>query len=130
MAEQEKTSDRSKPTEQWERENTDPTVPFDGALPENIPGPASNVEAELAANKRAAAYGELSTRYRPEHAKQAAKTGDAVTDSDVIANPAAGLEVADDNGAKARAEQQTAVAGTDVPPQGRTTPARRGQQQA
>jgi hypothetical protein len=113
-------------TQAWERRNTDPTIPFDGALPENIPGPASNVEAEIAAGKRAAAYGELSTRLRPEHAKQRAESGDAVTDSDVNAAPSAGLTVAEDSGAKERAEASADGAepdgsGRDVRPQGRAT---------
>lgn len=112
-------------TQDWERRNTDPTIPFDGALPENIPGPISNVELELAAEKRAAAHrrgtGEGADRLRPEHAKQAAKTGDAITDSDVLANPAAGLTVAEDAGAaeRAKAEQAAADDGKNVPPQGR-----------
>jgi hypothetical protein len=123
-------------TQDWERRNTDPTIPFDGALPENIPGPISNVELERAAVKRSAAHergrAEGSDRLRPEHAKQSLKTGDAVTDSDVNANPSAGLDVGEDAGAAARAEAEKAAAdkaadeGKSTPPQGRTsTPAGR-----
>lgn len=123
-------------TQDWEKRNTDPTIPFDGALPENIPGPISNVELELAADKRAAAHRATADdgsadRLRPEHAKQAAKTGDAITDSDVLANPAAGLTVGEDAGAGARADADKAAAdeGKTTPPQGRRS-APSGKQQA
>lgn len=121
-------------TQDWERRNTDPTIPFDGALPENIPGPISNVELQLAADKRSAAHerglDKGSDRLRPEHAKQAAKTGDAITDSDVLVNPAAGLTVAEDAGADARAEADKAAdEGKATPPQGRRS-APSGKQQA
>lgn len=122
-------------TRDWERRSTDPTVPFDGALPENIPGPNSNVELELAAEKRSTAHrrqdGDAADRLRPEHAKQAAKTGDAVTDSDVLVNPAAGLSVGEDAGAAERAAADKAAAdeGKTTPPQGRTS-SPRGQQKA
>lgn len=121
-------------TQDFERRNTDPTIPFDGALPENIAGPISNVQLEVAADKRARAHRAVSDdgsadRLRPEHAKQEAKTGDAITDSDVLANPAAGLEVGEDNGAEERAKLQekagggasVAEQGKNVPPQGRTS---------
>jgi hypothetical protein len=140
-------------TRDFERRNTDPTIPFDGALPENIAGPISNVQLEVAAEKRAAAHrrglDEGSDRLRPEHAKQEAKTGDAITDSDVLANPAAGLNVGEDAGAGERAKvsadadkapadegkappdegKSTADEGKSTPPQGRSsTP--RGKQTA
>jgi hypothetical protein len=93
-------------TRDFEKRNTDPTIPFDGSLPENIAGPVSNVELQIAANKRAAAHerglSEGAARLRPEHAKQAEETGDAVTDSDVLVNPAAGLNVGEDAGADDR----------------------------
>lgn len=121
-------------TQDWERRNTDPTIPFDGALPENIPGPISNVQLEVAADKRSRAHRATADdgsadRLRPEHAKQEAKTGDAITDSDVIANPAAGLNVADDNGAKERAKADDDADGKSTPPQGRRS-APAGKQQA
>jgi hypothetical protein len=122
-------------TQDWERRNTDPTIPFDGALPENIPGPISNVQLEVAAEKRSAAHrrglDEGSARLRPEHAKQEAKTGDAVTDSDVNANPSAGLNVGEDAGAgeRAKAEKAAADEGRNTAPQGRTS-SPRGQQKA
>jgi hypothetical protein len=97
-------------TRRFERENTDPTIPFDGSDPANIAGPASNVQIQKAADKRAAAADGLSTRLRPAHAQQEAETGDAITDSDVIANPAAGLNVGEDAGAKARADAEKAAA--------------------
>jgi hypothetical protein len=139
MAAEEKTAGgptSASETRDWERRSTDPTIPFDGALPENIPGPISNVELELAAEKRAYAHGrgvdEGSARLRPEHAKQAAKSGDAVTDSDVLANPAAGLEVGEDRGEDERnrtAGDKAADEGKSTPPQGRTS-SPRGQQKA
>jgi hypothetical protein len=117
-------------TQDWERRNTDPTIPFDGALPENIPGPVSNVQLEVAADKRAAAHrrglDEGSDRLRPEHAKQEAKSGDAITDSDVIANPAAGLNVGDDNG-EAERKKAEAEANADPTPEGRSTRQQRQQ---
>jgi hypothetical protein len=122
-------------TRDFERRNTDPTIPFDGALPENIAGPISNVQLEVAAEKRAAAHrrglDEGSDRLRPEHAKQEAKTGDAITDSDVLANPAAGLTVGEDAGAGARADADKAAAdeGKSTPPQGRSS-SPRGKQTA
>jgi hypothetical protein len=112
-------------TQDWEKRNTDPTIPFDGALPENIPGPISNVQLELAAEKRSAAHlrgvKEGSDRLRPEHAKQAAKTGDAITDSDANVKPSAGLNVAEDAGADERnkADSDKADDGKTTPPQGR-----------
>lgn len=122
----------------FERRNTDPTIPFDGALPENIAGPISNVELEVAADKRARAHRATADdgsadRLRPQHAVQAYKTGDAVTDSDVNAAPSAGLNVAEDAGAGERAKAEKAAAddaeGKSTPPQGRSaTP--RGQQKA
>jgi hypothetical protein len=117
MASEEKTAGgptSAAETREWERRSTDPTVPFDGALPENIPGPASNVEAEIAAGKRADAYGELSTRLRPEHAKQRAKTGDSITDSDVNVAPSAGHEVGTDPGADERAKAEAEASKSDA----------------
>jgi hypothetical protein len=121
-------------TQDWERRSTDPTIPFDGALPDNIPGPNSNVELELAADKRADAHRrqdvKAADRLRPEHAKQAAKTGDAVTDSDVLVNPAAGLTVAEDEGADERAKAEKAGDdGRNTAPQGRSS-SPRGKQSA
>lgn len=110
-------------TRDWEHRNTDPTVPFDGALPENIPGPASNVQLQVAADKRSAAHGNLSTRLRPEHADQELKSGDAITDSDVNAAPSKDLKVGDDNGEAERAKQQAeaGVTGEDGKPVGRAS---------
>jgi hypothetical protein len=99
-------------TADYERRNTDPTIPIDGAAPENMAGPFSNVELEIGDRKRSAsltgADGEA-IRLRPEFAKQAARTGDAITDSDVLANPAAGLNVGEDNGTEERQERDEAV---------------------
>jgi hypothetical protein len=115
--------------QEFERRNTDPTVPVDGADPENIAGPYSNVELEIGDRKRTASLlgaSDESTRLRPEFARQAAKTGDAVTDSDVIANPSAGLNVAEDSGTRERQErdEELGVAGlTSTPPSGSNRPA-------
>jgi hypothetical protein len=106
----------------FERRNTDPTIPINGALPENMPGPFSNVELEIAARKHVAfADDENATYLRPEFAKQARRTGDAITDSDVLANPAAGLDIAEDAGADERreADEERGVAGrTSTPASG------------
>lgn len=96
----------------FERRNTDPTIPIDGALPENIAGPFSNVDLEIGDRKRAAGTmnaSDESTRLRPEFARQAAETGDAITDSDVLVNPAAGLNVGEDSGTKERQERDEAI---------------------
>lgn len=116
-------------TADFERRNTDPTIPIDGALPENMAGPFSNVELEINVNKHVAARGDRdgdATRLRPEFAKQAARTGDAVTDSDVLANPAAGLDVGDDNGTAERQDRDEAVGAaglTSTPARKATSPA-------
>jgi hypothetical protein len=111
-----------------QRRNTDPTIPFDGALPENMAGPYSNAELEVGDRKRSASLTEATdeaTRLRPEFGRQAVQSGDAITDSDVNANPSAGLNVAEDSGQKARQERDEAqgVAGlTSTPPAGRKSP--------
>jgi hypothetical protein len=109
----------------FERRNTDPTIPIDGADPENMAGPFSNVELEIAARKHVAfADDDEATRLRPAFADQARRSGDAITDSDVLANPAAGLEVAEDSGADERREADEArgVAGqTSNPVSGSTS---------
>jgi hypothetical protein len=92
----------------FERRNTDPTIPIDGAAPENIAGPFSNVELEIGDRKRSASLlgaSDDTTRLRPAFARQAAKTGDAITDSDVLVKPSAGLNVGDDNGTAERQER-------------------------
>src|SRR3954463_4027399 len=90
-------------TADFERRNTDPTVQIDGADPVNMAGPFSNVELEIAAGKLNPVRDDPdSIRLRPAFAQQKAKSGNAVTDSDVLANPAAGLEVGEDNGADER----------------------------
>lgn len=112
----------------FERRNTDPTIPIDGALPENMAGPFSNVELEIAARKHVAfADDEEATRLRPAFAKQAAKTGDAITDSDVLANPAAGLDVGEDAGTSARqeADEAAGVTGRTSTPPAKSTAASR-----
>jgi hypothetical protein len=92
-------------------------------------GPFSNVELEIAARKHVAfADDEEATRLRPEFARQAAKTGDAITDSDVLANPSAGLDVASDSGTKERqeADQAAGVTGrTSTPPTKATAASRK-----
>jgi hypothetical protein len=111
----------------FERRNTDPTVPIDGADPKNMAGPYSNVELEIAANKLHPPVGDgESIRLRPAFAKQAAETGDAITDSDVLANPAAGLNVAEDNGQQERQErdEELGVAGLTSTP-AKSAPARK-----
>ena len=105
----------------FERRNTDPTIPIDGADPVNMAGPFSNVELEIASRKHVGYRDDAdSTRLRPEFAKQAAKTGDAITDSDVLANPAAGLNVAEDNGQRERQDRDEAVGAAGMT----STPAR------
>jgi hypothetical protein len=107
----------------FERRNTDPTIPIDGADPVNMAGPLSNVELEIGDRKRSASLTGAtaeSTRLRPEFAKQAAKTGDAITDADVLANPAAGLNVGEDNGTGERQERDEAVGAAGLT----STPAR------
>lgn len=110
----------------FERRNTDPTIPIDGALPENMAGPFSNVELEIASRKHSG-YDDSdeATRLRPAFAKQALKSGDAITDSDVLANPAAGLDIAEDNGMKERQERDETVgaAGLTSTPAKKATPA-------
>lgn len=112
----------------FERRNTDPTIPIDGALPENMAGPFSNVELEIAARKHVA-YDDSdeATRLRPAFAKQAAKTGDAITDSDVLANPSAGLDVGSDSGTKERqdANEAAGVTGRTSTPPAKATAASR-----
>jgi hypothetical protein len=115
----------------FERRNTDPTIPIDGADPVNMAGPFSNVQLEVGDRKRSAALLEAtdeSTRLRPGHARQEAETGDVVTDSDVLANPAAGLNVGDDNGQKERQQRDEAagVAGRTSTPPAKSTPAGKG----
>jgi hypothetical protein len=122
--------DDVKSNAQWRKENFDPTIPFDGAAPENIPGPASNAELEVAAKKRAGAYGDVSTRYRPEFGEQTVKTGDAITPSDVEVNPTEGFEVGEDAGADVRAKAEKAAdEGKNTAPQGRSS-SPRGKQSA
>jgi len=119
----------------FEQRNTDPTVPFDGSDPANIPGPGSNVQLEIAAHKRAEAAAGLSTYLRPAQADQEAESGDVVSDSDVNANPAGGMTVGEDVGAKARADAKAAAdkaeadakARTELGTSGRTS--RSGKQQ-
>lgn len=109
----------------FERRNTDPTIPIDGADPENIAGPYSNVELEIGDRKRAAATQDAddeSTRLRPAFARQKAESGDAITDSDVLVNPAAEFEVGEDNGADARREAAEARQQTGAGDARRQTP--------
>jgi hypothetical protein len=113
----------------FERRNTDPTIPIDGAAPENIAGPFSNVELEIGDRKRSAALMEAtgeSTRLRPAFARQAAKTGDAIAPDDVTANPSGTFEVGEDNGTRERQErdEKAGVAGQTSTPAKSTASAR------
>ena len=113
----------------FERRNTDPTIPIDGAAPENIAGPYSNAELEVGDRKRSASLttaADDATRLRPAFGKQAVETGDAITDSDVNANPSVGLNVGEDSGQKERQERDEAVgaAGLTSTPPAKSAPAK------
>lgn len=89
--------------EDFERRNTDPTIPIDGADPENIPGPYSNVELKIAAEKHYGVSDDgAATRLRPAHARQKAASGDAISDSDAATNPRLAGQVGEDHGEQAR----------------------------
>lgn len=119
--------------EDFERRNLDPTIPIDGADPENIAGPFSNVELEIAAGKHGAYDSSAeSTRLRPAHARQKAKSGDAVSDSDAYANPPLMEQVGEDSGEDQRREEGRTNVGpasgrSEQAPEGRTS--RSGKQQ-
>lgn len=119
--------------EDVQRRSTDPTVPFDGANPDDMPGPRSNVELDVAAGKLVGGVTEdddEARRGRVAAARQKAKTGDAIHDSDAFVNPNLVDQIGEDHGEKARAEarQESAPEGRSATPPAKTTAAsKRGQ---
>jgi hypothetical protein len=122
--------------EDVQRRSTDPTIPFDGANPEDMPGHRSNVELDIAAEKLVGGVSDdrdESRRGRVAQARQKAKTGAAIMDSDAAANPHLADQVGEDHGEQARkqARQDTAPEGrTSDSPAKATAASKRGSQTA